>query len=212
VSRARRLLAGLVAAGLGSGCGLVSLTHDQLVGPVSPAGRIHAAAVGSEFRVTERGPVAELGHDALLRPYPRDLLERVSAPHSFWSLVQGLEAFIASISPVASRESRTGRLSDRLAHTRLAPGTSVGEALARLGPPEFWLRRETGSLLLYRGRQRRTLSFYLGVPPPAAALVPLPGIGNLHFRYARESDRAEKLLLFFDADDRLLAASGTGEP
>jgi hypothetical protein len=88
----------------------------------------------------------------------------------------------------------------------------VTEALAQLGPPDLWLRRETGSLLLYRQERRRKLSFYLGVPPPAAALVPVPGIGNLHFRYAEETARAEKLLLFFDRDDHLLASSVSEEP
>lgn len=194
------------------GCGLVSLAHDSVFGPVSPVGRIHETTVGSDFRVTERGPVADLGGDARLRPVPRDLLERIAAPRSYWSLAQGTFAFLASISPVASRETRTGRLALAGERPALPPGTTVTEALARLGPPDLWLRRETGTLLLYRVEQRRRLSFYLGVPPPAAALVPVPGIGNLHFRYASETERAEKLLLFFDRDDRLLGSSASEEP
>ena len=206
------LVAGAAGALLCCGCGLVTLAHDSLIGPVSPAGRIHATTVGSEFRVTEQGPVADLGNDARLRPVPRDLLERVGAPHSFWSLVQGIEAFVGSVSPVTSRHSRTGRLADRNARSEIRPGMGVAEALALLGPPELWLRRETGSLMLYRVRNRRALSFYLGVPPPAAVLVPVPGIGNLHFRYVSESDRAEKLLLFFDRHDLLLGASASEDP
>jgi hypothetical protein len=209
--RARPLLEAL-CAGLGcAGCGLVALIHDSVIGPVSPADQIHATVVGSGFRVTERGPVADPGDDARLRPYPRDLFERVAAPHSFWSLAQGIEAFFASLSPVTSRETRRGALG-AAAGTALAPGASVDEALALLGPPELWLRREGESLLLYRSARRRTLSFYLGVPPPAAALVPIPGIGNLYLRWATESERAEKLLLFFDRDGRLVESSASAQP
>ena len=209
---ARPPLAGLVTGLLCGGCGLVTLTHDSLIGPVSPIGRIHATTVGSEFRVTERGPVADLGDDAWMRPYPRDLFDRVAAPHSFWALAQGIEAFLGSVSPVTSRETRTGAAGVAAARADLAPGMRVGEVLARLGAPERWLRREAESVLLYRAGQRRTLSLYLGVPPPAAALVPVPGIGNLYLRWASESDRAEKLVLFFDRDERLLEAIASREP
>ena len=209
--RARPLAAALVVAGAGMGCGLVTLAHDQTIGPVSPAGRVHAATVGSDFRVSESGPVADLGDDARLRPYPRDLFERVGAPHSFWSLAQGIQAFLASISPVTSRETRSGELEAPPAGT-LVPGLPLGEALAALGPPEVWIARETGSLLLYRAGRRRTLSFYLGVPPPAAALVPVPGIGNAYVRWRTESERAEKLLLFFDREGRLVESSESREP
>lgn len=208
----RALLAVMAAGPLCGGCGLVTLAHDSLIGPVSPVGRIHATTVGSDFRVTDRGPIADLGGDARLRPYPRDLLDRIAAPRSFWSLVQGIEAFLTSISPVASRESRSGRPAGASGRPVLDPGTTVAEALARLGPPDLWVRRETGSLILYRAGERRRLSFYLGVPPPAAALVPVPGIANLYFRHVSESERSDKLLLFFGRDDRLLASSASGEP
>lgn len=207
--RVARRLAGAALLLLCAGCGLVTLVHDSVVGPVSPVGRIHATTLGSDFRVTERGPVADLGGAARLRPYPLELLERVAAPRSFYSLVQGIEAFLASISPVASRESRTGSLARAGERPALAEGATLADALARLGPPDLWLRRESGSLLLYRVEQRRRLSFYLGVPPPAAALIPVPGIANLHFRYAAERERAEKLLLFFDREDRLLGSSSS---
>jgi len=212
VRRVWPLLAGLATGLLCGGCGLVSLAHDSVIGPVSPVGRIHATTVGSGFRVTERGPVADLGDDARLRPYPRDLFDRVAAPHSFWALAQGIEAFVASVSPVTSRETRTGALDLAAARSALAPGASVGDALALLGPPELWLRRQSGSLLLYRAEQRRTLSLYVGIPPPAAVLVPVPGVGNLYLRYTADSERPEKLLLFFDREGQLLAASASGEP
>lgn len=209
--RARRLCAALLAGLAGAGCGLVALTHDRVIGPVSPLGPVHATAVGSGFHVTERGPEADLGDDAQLRPYPRDLFERVAAPHSYWALVQGIEAFLASISPVTSRETRTGALAPP-ARTALAEGATLDEALVRLGPPELWVQREGETLLLYRAVRRRTLAFYLGVPPPAAALVPIPGVGNLYLRWTRESERADKLLLFFDRDGRLAEAAEGREP
>jgi hypothetical protein len=212
VTRAGVVLATLACAVPCGGCGLVTLAHDSVLGPASPVGRIHSTTVGTGFHVTEQGPVAELGDDARLRPVPRDLLERVGAPHSFWSLVQGMQALVASFSPLTSRDSRTGRLADHGARSAILPGIGVKEALALLGPPELWVRRESGSLMLYRVRHRRALSFYLGVPPPAAVLVPVPGIGNLHFRYVFESERAEKLLLFFDRQDLLLEASASEEP
>jgi hypothetical protein len=212
VRRARPAPAAWLAALLCTGCGLVTLAHDSVLGPVSPAGRIHTTTVGSEFHVTEQGPVAELGDDARLRPLPRDLLERTAAPHSFWALAQGIEALITSFSPVASRHTRTGTPPARDARDAIRPGMHVREALARLGPPELWLRRQGGSLMLYRAQQRRTLSFYLGVPPPVGFLVPVPGIGNLRFRYVSESETADKLLLFFDPEDRLLATSASTTP
>ena len=209
--RGRRLAALLSLLACG-GCGVITLAHDSVIGPVSPAGRIHETTVGSDFRVTERGPTADLGGDARLRPYPRDLLERIGAPGSFWSLFQGIGAVLASLSPVVSREWGTGRLTHAGDRPALPAGLGIAEALARLGPPDLWLRRAHGSLLLYRVERRRRVSFYLGVPPPAAALVPVPGIGNLHFRYAGETERAEKLLLFFDREDRLVSSSASEAP
>jgi hypothetical protein len=210
--RAPSGVAALASALLCSGCGLVTLAHDSVLGPVSPVGRIHTTTVGSEFRVTEQGPVADLDDDARLRPMPRDLLARTAAPRSFWSLAQGIQALLASFSPVTSRHTRTGSTADHAARDAIHPGMHVREALAQLGPPELWLRRPGGSLMLYRVRHRRTLSFYVGVPPPASLFIPVPGIGNLRFRYASESDRAEKLLLFFDPGDRLLGASASDGP
>ena len=41
------------------GCGVLALVHDKILGPISPAGRIHPLVVGDDFRISEQGPVAE---------------------------------------------------------------------------------------------------------------------------------------------------------
>jgi hypothetical protein len=194
-----------------SGCGLVTLIHDSVIGPVSPIGRINTVTVGSDFHVTEQGPVAELGGDSRLRPYPRDMIQRLGTPASIWSLAQGIEAFLTSISPVATRETRVGRGAGEQLPAELRPGVPVDVALALLGPPDLWVRRSGGSFMLYRGISQRAWSFYLGVPPPAAVLVPIPGISNLRFSYRSERDRASKLMLFFDEQDVLVGTSASVE-
>lgn len=208
-----RRIAGLGAAGsiALSGCGLATLAHDSLIGPVSPAGRIHELTVGGDFHVTERGPVAELGGDPRLRPYPRDLIRRLAEPASFWSLAQGIEAFVTSISPLATRQTRVGNGAGEEIPDALRPGVGVDAALSLLGPPDVWIRRSGGSFMLYREQSRRAWSFYLGVPPPAAALIPIPGIANLRFRYLSERERASKLMLFFDERDLLVGASASAD-
>lgn len=208
---AARVAVALALAAL-PGCGLVTLVHDSTIGPASPAGRIHDLAVGSDFHVTERGPVAEMGGEPLLRPYPPDLLRRLAEPSSFYSAIHGFEAFMAGVSPVVSRETRIGRPALREGGGEPRPGTAAAEVLQRLGAPELWIRRESGSLMLYRSELHRTFSFYVGVPPVAAAFIPVPGAGNLRVRWAREQDRASKLLLFFDRDDRLEAAIAGADP
>lgn len=195
-----------------SGCGLATLTHDSVLGPVSPVGRIHDVTVGSDFRVTEQGPVADLGGDARLRPYPRDMIQRMARPASFWSLAQGIEAFLTSISPLATRATRVGREVNEGLPAELRPGVGVDVALAILGPPDVWVRRAGGSFMLFREVSRRSWSFYVGVPPPAAALIPIPGIANLRFQFESERDRASKLILFFDTRDVLVGANASADP
>ena len=194
-----------------SGCGLATLTHDSLIGPVSPIGRIHELTVGSDFHVTEQGPMAQIGDEPRLRPYPRDLIRRLASPDSFWSLAQGIEAFVTSISPLATRETRVGNGAGERIPDALRPGVGVEVALSLLGPPDVWVRRSGGSFMLYREQSRRAWSFYLGVPPPAAALVPIPGIANLRFRYVSERERASKLMLFFDERDVLVGTSASAD-
>jgi hypothetical protein len=192
------------------GCGWLTLVHDTMLGPVSPAGRIHDVTVGSNFHVTDTGPVADARGEPLFRPYPEDLIERLGAPHSLWSLTQGIEAAIAGFSPVVQRDASEQQLPAAEARAGLRPGLDVTEVLRRLGPPELWIRRPQESLMLYRGRDRRTWAFYLGIPPPASALLPVPGLSSLRFRYTSVDERVEKLLLFFDERDRLRAVSESG--
>jgi hypothetical protein len=204
----RAALAGAlaVAALAPCGCGLATLTFDSTIGPLTPAPPLHDLTVGEEFHVTETGPEGTLGDNALLRPYPRDMIRRLSSPSSFWAATQGIEAFLTSISPIANRTAQVGGSTPTEMPPELQPGVALASALALLGPPDLWLRRESGSLLLYRDASRRVWSFYVGVPPPAALLVPIPFISSLRFRYISERERAQKLMLFFDADDALLEA------
>lgn len=197
--RGRRALAALALALL-PGCGLATLTHDTMLGPVSPLGPIHDVSVGSDFRVTESGPVADTAGEPLLRPYPADFIERLGSPRSFYSLAQGIQAFIASFSFVVQRETREAELPVR---EGLREGLDAADVLRLLGPPELWIRGPSRTLMLYRGRGRRSIGFYVGVPPLASVFLPVPGLGNLRFRYANSEDRVEKMLLFFGADDVL---------
>src|SRR5690606_6497281 len=103
-------------------------------------------------------------------------------------LTQGLEAAIAGFSFVVRRDAVDHPLPHPQARAALRPGLAAGEVLRRLGPPELWIRRSGESLMLYRGFDRSTLALYVGVPPPAGALLPVPGLANLRFRYV---DRRE---------------------
>jgi hypothetical protein len=190
-----------------TGCGLITMMHDSVLGPVSPVGRVNAVTVGSDFRVTDTGPVADLGGDARLRPFPRDMIRRMAMPNSFWSLAQFFEFFLTSFSPVATRTTRVGRAADEQVPAELVPGAPVALALERLGPPDVWVRRSGGSFMLYRGISERGWSLYAGVPPPVSWFIPIPGISSLNFRYRSERERASKIMLFFDEQDMLVRAS-----
>lgn len=203
----RAALAGALAAAAQAlcGCGLATLTYDSTIGPITPVGRIHELTVGEDIHVGDDGVQASLGDTPRLRPYPRDLIRRLASPSSFWFAAQGLQAFLRSFSPLASRETHVGKPIPGLP-AELQPGAPLASALALLGPPDVWLRRKSGSLMLYRDASKRTWSFYVGVPPPATWLVPIPFIGSLRFRYISERARAEKLMLFFDPADALIEA------
>ena len=203
-------LVGLALLAL-TGCGLITLTHDSVLGPVSPVGRINAVTVGSDFRVTDTGPVADLGGDARLRPTPRDMIRRMAMPSSYWALAQFFEFFLTSTSPVATRETRVGRAADEPLPVDLRPGSAVGEALALLGPPDVWVRRSGGSFMLYRGISERGWSLYAGVPPPVGWFIPIPGISNLRYSYRSERERAIKIMLFFDDQDVLVRVNSNAE-
>jgi hypothetical protein len=194
-----------------TGCGLITLIHDSVLGPISPVGRINTVTVGSDFRVTDTGPVADLGGDARLRPTPRDLIRRMAMPSSFWSLAQFGEFFLTSSSPVATRAKQVGRAADEALLAELRPGVPVGTALALLGPPEVWVRRSGGSFMLYRAISERGWSLYAGIPPTVGWLVPIPGIGNLRYSHRSERERASKVMLFFDERDMLVRVSSSIE-
>ena len=194
-----------------TGCGLITLIHDSVLGPISPVGRINTVTVGSDFRVTDTGPVADLGGDARLRPTPRDLIRRMAMPSSFWSLAQFGEFFLTSSSPVATRAKQVGRAVDQALLAELHPGVPVGAALALLGPPEVWVRRSGGSFMLYRGISERGWSLYVGVPPPVGWFIPIPGITNLRYSYRSERERATKIMLFFDEQDVLVRVNSNAE-
>jgi hypothetical protein len=200
------LAAALFSASL-SGCGWLALTHDTMLGPASPAGRIHPAVVGSRFRVTATGPVADSRNEPLYRPYPPDMLQRLGRPSGFYSAIQGLQAFIVGFTPLLRRGSEEGRVPDPGRLDSLPEGASIRQVLAELGPPEIWIRRERGSLLLYRESIAETFALYLGVPPLVGALIPFPGVGNLRFRYISGDRQVNKLMLVFDAGDRLVSFS-----
>jgi len=203
-------IAGLALFAL-PGCGLVTLMHDSVIGPISPVGRINAVTVGSDFRVTDTGPVADLGADARLRPVPRDMIRRMAMPSSYWALAQFFEFFLTSTSPVATRTTRVGRAADAPLPAELRPGVPVGTALALLGPPDVWVRRGGGSFMLYRGISERGWSIYAGVPPPVGWFIPIPGITNLRYSYRSERERASKVMLFFDEQDVLVRVSASLE-
>ena len=207
IRRAVGLVLAVMAMFALTGCGLITLMHDSVLGPVSPVGRVNAVTVGSDFRVTDTGPVADLGNDARLRPVPRDMIRRMAMPNSYWSLAQFFEFFLTSFSFVAEREIRIGRAVDAVPPAELRPGLAVGDALALLGPPDVWIRRGGGSFMLYRGVSDRAWSFYAGVPPPVGWFIPIPGIVNLRYTHKSERERANKLMLFFDERDVLVRTS-----
>jgi hypothetical protein len=194
-----------------SGCGLITMMHDSVIGPISPVGRVNAVTVGTDFRVTDTGPVAELGADARLRPVPRDMIRRMAMPSSYWALAQFAEFFLTSTSPVATRQTRSGRAADAPLPAELHPGVPVGTALALLGPPDVWVRRSGGSFMLYRGISERGWSIYAGVPPPVGWFIPIPGITSLRYTYRSERERASKVMLFFDEQDVLVRVSSSAE-
>jgi len=208
VKRARAALAGALAAAAQalSGCGLATLMYDSTIGPITPVGRIHELTVGEDIHVSDAGVQASLGDTPRLRPYPRDLLRRLASPSSFWFAAQGLQAFLRSFAPLSSRETHVGTPMPPDVPAELQPGAPLASTLALFGPPDVWLRRKSGSLMLYRDASKRTWSFYIGVPPPVTWAVPIPFIGSLRFRYISERARAEKLMLFFDPSDALIEA------
>jgi hypothetical protein len=192
-----------------AGCGLATLAHDSLLGPVSPAGRIHDATVGRNFRVTTEGPTAEAAGEPRLRPFPSDLVRRLGSPASFRALARGLEALAAGTSVVVDRRREVGPGWD--VGNLPAAGATVTDVLRVLGPPDLWARRQGGGVMLYRSESVRALSMNLGVPPAAAGLIPVPGVASLAFRWTSRVVRSRGAILFFDAEGKLTALVPTLE-
>lgn len=214
----RRLLALLLLPLLlGEGCILGTIPtfiHDKILGPVSPAGSTRAYASQAGFQVTDQGvTVYESGH--LYRPYPVDMMSRGLPSRMHWNILKGGQAFIAGFSPVVMRDTKRGERLDDAKIEGLRPGATALEVLDILGPPQMWIRRKTGSIMGYRADLSHSLTFYLGTPPFLSSLVPVPGINSLNFRYTAKWDKPYKTLMFFDADDHLLAVTtneDSGDP
>jgi len=117
----------------------------------------------------------------------------------------GLQATIRALSFVVWGETRVGKRLPADAVATLEEGTSAAEVLERLGSPNLWLRRESGSLMAYKAEVGTHLSFYLGMPPLADRVLPIPGLNNLTFRWNYQQTRPYKTVLLFDAHDRLRA-------
>ena len=81
--RARAAALWLALVATAPGCGALALTHDKMLGPVSPAGRIHPLAVGGEFRLSRQGPVADDTGAHPFRIFPQDPLRRLGAPRQW---------------------------------------------------------------------------------------------------------------------------------
>ncbi|MGE0713014.1 MAG: hypothetical protein AB7N76_07970 [Planctomycetota bacterium] len=185
-----------------SGCSaLFAFIHDKTIGPISPAGNVHSATAGEDFRVSDEG-VRVASSEWWFRPYPRDMLARMGRPQSFWFAFKGIEAFFYGISPVVLREVDSGREVPAETLRQLEPRqTTSAQVLEKLGPPQLWLRRREGSVMAYRADKRRVLAFWIGTPPFVDII---PGANNLSFRYLYERRRPFKTILFFDRDERLL--------
>lgn len=183
------------------GCGLATLSHDALLGPVSPAGRLHEVTIGRDFRVTSSGPVADSSQEPRLRPYPADLIRRLGSPGSFRALFQGFEAFASGMSLVVDRRRQGGAF--RKPANMPVEGATLQEVFEHLGPPDVWICGEETAVAYYRSRSVRDLSLNLGIPPVVAGLIPVPGVASLAFRLTSVEEDVTGIVLFFDGRDRL---------
>jgi hypothetical protein len=200
----------LALGGLLAGCGLATLMHDSILGPVSPAGRIHDAAVGRGFEATHQGVSADAEGEARLRPFPRDLIRRLGSPSSLQSLTTGLEAFLLGASTFADRRTITGATPDP---SRIPTvGASVEEVVAALGPPDRWVHFAGGETMAYRSERERWTTLNIGVPPALGFLIPFPGASNLAYRRITKDKRSAGFVLFFDERRRLQRVASAPSP
>lgn len=200
MSRALAVLSTL-ALGL-SGCALPAFIHDKTIGPISPAGHVHSATIGEEFVVTSEGVQTASSSEWWFRPYARGFLQRIGRPQSFWFATKGIHAFFFGLSPLVMRDSERGvELDPELTKTLEPTRTTAKEVLERLGPPQLWIKRKTGSLMAYRADKGEVIAFWIGTPPFVDIV---PGANNLSFRYLYRRTKPYKTVLFFDGEDRLL--------
>jgi len=202
--RTARLGVATALLALGSqllGCGLFALMHDSMIGPVSPAGRIHDAVVGRSFEATFQGVSGDAGGEALFRPFPRDIIYRMGSPSSLQKLTTGLEAFLFGTSTYAERRAVTGATPD-LARVPAA-GASADDVLRALGPPDRWARFAGGETMAYRAERERWTTLNVGIPPAIGFLIPIPGASSLAYRRITKDQRSEGFVLFFDENRRL---------
>lgn len=200
-SRLGAVAALLLLGGPLSGCGLLTLMHDQMIGPISPAGPIHDAAVGTGFEATFEGVSGNAEGEALLRPLPRDIIRRMASPSSFHSALIGIETFLFGTSTYADRRTVKGATPDPGRIPSL--GASVDEVVTALGPPDRWVRFAGGETLAYRAERGSWTTLNIGIPPVVGFFIPIPGVSNLAYRRIDKEEHSEGFVLFFDEQRRL---------
>lgn len=193
------------------GCGVLALVHDKLLGPISPAGRIHPLTVGDDFRISDKGPVATIVDPNPFRMFPPNPLKRLyRTPRT---IMQGLQFYLGFVGRyVLQRHDQKGR---RLAPEKLAElqalrhqdgrVVTAGDVLRILGVPRQWFKRKDSGLMVYGADARDELAFSLGLPPGVGNLLPIPGIGELlRFDYNKVIVEHSRTLVFFDAQERVV--------
>ena len=184
---------------------VTAMIHDKMIGPISPAGHVHPSTSGSEFTVTSEGVQNTGNSEWWFRPYPRNLLERMGRPRSFWFAAKGFHAFFYGVSPLVIREWESGvELEPDLVAALEPLKTTSKDVLERLGPPQLWLKRKEGSLMAYRADKGQVIAFWLGTPPFVDIL---PGANNLSFRYLYRRTKPFKTVLFFNNAGQLLGVA-----
>ncbi len=201
----------LIPVVIGSaGCGAVAVIHDNMVGPISPARRLEVAIRGGWVHaIDDRGRRYKRINDGepRLRAYPKNTTKWLMA---FDRVVRGARRGVERRSLVSHRfESAGNDLPSREQLDELEPGaTTPQEAATALGPPDLWLRRADGDLMLWEHVRASQLEIRLG-PGPATRFIPVPGIGNLKLDLGFGRQGSERILLLFDPEGRLRTVSST---
>lgn len=205
-------LLALLALGLPglAGCGAAGLIHDAYLGPISPAGYIHPYVAGERLEPSpETGRTRAGNVDALLRPYPRDVVRRLNF---FLPLTRGIRGAVASFSFVVERDGSIGKPLAPEKRAALRPGMTAVDCLQLLGPPRQWIKRDGGSIMAYGAEVSHDIEFRVGLPPGVSQLVPVPGVSNLSWFLSMRRRVPYKTVLFFDRDDVLRVVATNGGP